>query len=913
MGILEERRKRRIANLLRQQQDMAKYNQNKNSLLDAGKQAYEISGNVNQIGEGVNKLGKNFGNDKLANVGSKIQNISGRPALNNAKATLAKNLGLSSGVGSAGTAGASMAGTTGVGGSAIANGIASAVPSATSAGLASGAGATGLAGAGATTAGTAGSALGSSALGSSLLGATGGASVGAMGTAGATSALSGATAGATAAGAGAGAGMGAGAAALGAAGPIGAALLAGYAIYNMVKSAKAKKNAKAMAKEEKKLANFNQEVAQNKAEMQNTFAQGAQNNLAQLDNEAQTQLDPTGSMNEDIQEAQNQGDIGQYSVGYNPNEFNARDRFKWDMMNNLPGAPSGAVANTNQGYIGELPKLGAETPTQGLGQYGAGNIDLYSRPKVANEDGSISTVRSMSFNDGNNEVLIPTVSDDGKILSPEEAIANYDKTGKFLGKFGTVDEANAYADQLHNEQDAYYNGATGGASGVEEDKPGIVSKIMDAVTGMKNKKGVEGELPKLQKKTPVWDENTLNAMDKAKGLGLDQSAVDGVAQGLNGGNKDVAGIVDEFGIRKPSTEEEIALAREGKFNTPTVPEVTEEVTEEPSLKDRIKNKFVSGVKDLKAGFDDNVSTSLAEGDLLNNIVGEEGVPTSGGDAVKKGIMNRVGELAGTTVRTLGKPAVQGLIATGISRAQGNDWGKSIETGLDYAQKRQVADHYYKALNPEAKFTPLFSGLGAEDYKAHTMNEYRDAMVENTKLKTQAQLDKSNPTIETYLRSKYLLGELTPEQYQAELKRFEGLLGERVNNSSISNMIKSKQADNMNAHYQRMDELKAQAQQIDAQYKQGMLSKYERDQQLKVIDQQLKSTEIQIKALAEQRQQYETSQEYEGYTPNANILTGNTTGKTVTVRAGGQTRNIPADQLKKFKEKAEANGYKVEVI
>lgn len=804
MGILEDRRKRRIANLLKQQQDMARYEQDKNSLLDTGKQAYEISGNVNKIGESVNKLGKNFGNDKLANVGSKIQNISGRPALDNAKATLSKNLGLSSGVGSAGTAGASMAGTTGVGGSAIANGIASAVPSATSAGLAGGTGATGLAGAGATTAGTASSALGSSALGSSLLGATGGASAGAMGTAGATSALSGATAGATTAGAtaGAGAGMGAGATALGALGPIGAAALAVYAIYNMVKSAKAKKNAKAMQKDMEALNKNEQLANQNKAEAQNALAQGAQSDIAQLDNEAQTQLDPTGSMNEDIQEAQNQGDIGQYSVGYNPNEFNARDRFKWDMMNNLPGAPSGAVDNTNQGYIGELPKLGAEAPTKGLG--------------------------------------------------------NYDKTGESLGVF-SEDEGEWLAKQNQGT-------TTGGASGVEEEKPGIVSKIMDAVTGMKNKKGVEGELPKLQKKTPVWDENTLNAMDEAKGLGLDQSAVDGVAQGLNSGNKDVAGIVDKFGIRKPSTEEEIALAREGKFNTPTVPEATEEVTEEPSLKDRIKNKFVSGVKDLKAGFDDNVSTSLAEGDLLNNIVGEEGVPTSGGDAVKKGIMNRVGELAGTTVRTLGKPAVQGLIATGISKAQGNDWGKSIETGLDYAQKRQVADHYYKALNPDAKFTPLFSGLGADDYKAHTMNEYRDAMIENTKLKTQAQLDKSNPTIETYLRSKYLLGELTPEQYQAELKRFEGLLGERVNNSSISNMIKSKQADNINAHYQRMDALRARADQVDAQYKQGMLSKYERDQELKVIDQQIKATEVQINLAKESREQYGASKKYDGYNP-----------------------------------------------
>ena len=92
-----------------------------------------------------------------------------------------------------------------------------------------------------------------------------------------------------------------------------------------------------------------------------------------------------------------------------------------------------------------------------LGRYGLGNIDLYARPQVKNPDGSISTVRSMSFNDGSKEVVIPTVSDDGRIMTDNEAIDNYYKTGKYLGKFNTIDEANKYAEQLHNEQDLYYN------------------------------------------------------------------------------------------------------------------------------------------------------------------------------------------------------------------------------------------------------------------------------------------------------------------------------------------------------------------------------------------------------------------------------------------------------------------------
>ena len=86
-----------------------------------------------------------------------------------------------------------------------------------------------------------------------------------------------------------------------------------------------------------------------------------------------------------------------------------------------------------------------------------GNIDLYSKPRVDNGDGTYSTVRSMSFGDDQGrEILIPTVSDDGRIMSADEAVQNYFDTGKHLGIFNSPEAATAYAERLHDLQEQYY-------------------------------------------------------------------------------------------------------------------------------------------------------------------------------------------------------------------------------------------------------------------------------------------------------------------------------------------------------------------------------------------------------------------------------------------------------------------------
>lgn len=95
-----------------------------------------------------------------------------------------------------------------------------------------------------------------------------------------------------------------------------------------------------------------------------------------------------------------------------------------------------------------------------IGQYGAGNIDLYDRPQYRNANGSISTVDSMSYNIDGQEVLLPTVWNRNGTpyhsSNDEEILQRYRDTGEYLGKFSTVEEANDYAEKLHLEQQERY-------------------------------------------------------------------------------------------------------------------------------------------------------------------------------------------------------------------------------------------------------------------------------------------------------------------------------------------------------------------------------------------------------------------------------------------------------------------------
>lgn len=94
---------------------------------------------------------------------------------------------------------------------------------------------------------------------------------------------------------------------------------------------------------------------------------------------------------------------------------------------------------------------GDEPPPPAVGLVAPGNIDLTRRPRVKNPDGTTSTVRSISINEDGREILIPTVVGN-RVVSDDEAIREYHRTGKHLGIFDSPTHATAYAQALHQDQ-----------------------------------------------------------------------------------------------------------------------------------------------------------------------------------------------------------------------------------------------------------------------------------------------------------------------------------------------------------------------------------------------------------------------------------------------------------------------------
>jgi len=90
------------------------------------------------------------------------------------------------------------------------------------------------------------------------------------------------------------------------------------------------------------------------------------------------------------------------------------------------------------------------------GDHTPGNINLMNRPQVKNGN-DISTVLSASYENNKGEtVLIPLVSNEGKIMDVEEAVPYWGNKGQNLGVFrgpNARENATKYAENLHHQQE----------------------------------------------------------------------------------------------------------------------------------------------------------------------------------------------------------------------------------------------------------------------------------------------------------------------------------------------------------------------------------------------------------------------------------------------------------------------------
>lgn len=149
------------------------------------------------------------------------------------------------------------------------------------------------------------------------------------------------------------------------------------------------------------------------------------------------------------------------------------------------------------GGVSSHPKnvSGIRVPNTTPGMLEAGNIDMATRPQVKTPDGKTATVYSRSYNIDGQEVLLPTVTDDGRILTDDkEIVEQYRKTGKHLGKFDTPDNADKFATKLHEDEEARIaprgtsvrdamRGALAPAMGTLHKKYGVSKDDVDTVIG----------------------------------------------------------------------------------------------------------------------------------------------------------------------------------------------------------------------------------------------------------------------------------------------------------------------------------------------------------------------------------------------------------------------------------------------
>lgn len=145
-------------------------------------------------------------------------------------------------------------------------------------------------------------------------------------------------------------------------------------------------------------------------------------------------------------------------------------------------------------------------------------------------------------------------------------------------------------------------------------------------------------------------------------LTIDQ-ALTGVMQGLNYGDTGIAKRQQELGIQAPTTNDEIGLARQGKFN---------------SYDTTYNNGLIS---DIAKGFGENYTQGFSSSNLAPQ---------------NKGLATKIGEGLGSLARFYDKPIGRFTTAVGLSTLTGeqNPLNEGIEAYVG-RQQNMTADKVYR--------------------------------------------------------------------------------------------------------------------------------------------------------------------------------------------------------------------------
>ncbi len=334
--------------------------------------------------------------------------------------------------------------------------------------------------------------------------------------------------------------------------------------------------------------------------------------------------------------------------------------------------------------------------------------------------------------------------------------------------------------------------STGGAAGVSGTLPDL-SNIPAQPTLQSGNQISDPNAPKLQPLDQILV-NYSNNPDIAsyqKSLyqqGINPDIINGVPQGLNGGNQDIAEWQKQFlsgagrnsGFKIPQTEDEIKAAQAGTFNSfaDNSGEMQQGAVAQ-NVKRGLLDKFASGLTDFARGFKENsqngfspenlsakqfteTTTQLAPSQALTNYQNElrnkgysddvinavaEGKNNGNKDiadwiannqnALKpetvlstqyydKHKMGRLGEAAGTLSRVLKNPNAQGLVAGLAGTVLTGNPLYGLGLGYKFANQRNLNNIYQKALRDQGIDTPemTLGNISGSDFNTLMTPQYK---------------------------------------------------------------------------------------------------------------------------------------------------------------------------------------------